>query len=157
MTRARKAAILSFVAVWNAMFLYETFRAFQLAPLARRLGYAGELPKLPLLFPPAGWIMFYRVDNDAGGMEVYGVRKGERSLIDPHRIFATRFVLFDNIRRGMMYSAAEPGRQWDFCNYLRRKFPEFEDFAVTQYEYPSPAGQPEPKRVQADLYSCRPF
>ena len=156
MARARKAAIWSFIVVWNAVFLYETFRAFQLEPLLRRLHVQAELPKLPMLFPPAGWIMFYKVENAAGGVEVYGVNKGGRTLIDPHRIFSTRYVLFDNIRRGMMFEAVEPGRQWGFCNYLRRKFPEYADFAVTQYEYPS-LTDPSVKKLQADDYTCAVF
>lgn len=164
LSRAKRAAIWAFVVLWNLLFLYETFRAFHLTPLVQKLRDtwslaipARELPKLPLLFPPAGWIMFYRVDNSSGGMEIYGVRKGTTTLIDPHRVFSTRYVLFDNIRRGMMFSAAEPARRWAFCNFLRRKFPEFEDFAVTQYQYQDLAGAKPPQRLQGVLYQCKLF
>lgn len=164
LSRAKRGAIWAFVVAWNLVFLYETFRAFQLTPLLQRLCAswkvdfpAGGLPKLPLLFPPAGWIMFYQVSDSAGGMEIYGVDKGTTTLIDPHRVFATRYVLFDNIRRGMLFSAGEGGRQVPFCNFLRRKFPEYPDFAVAQYQYPSLTGEKPPKRLQGVLYTCKPF
>ena len=54
----RTTTITWFVIIWTAVFLYETFRASYLSPLLHR-----QLPKLPLLFPPAGWIMFYNVDK----------------------------------------------------------------------------------------------
>lgn len=125
---------------------------------ALRIPYPSSgLPKLPTLFPPAGWIMFYQVGDSAGGMEIYGVDKGTTTLIDPHRVFATRYVLFDNIRRGMLFQAGEAGRQVPFCNYLRRKFPEFPDFAVAQYQYPSLTAERPLQRLRGVLYTCKPF
>lgn len=162
MNRRRQLWISLFVVAWNLLFLYETFRHFQLTPLLRALALnwdlplgGRELPKLPMLFPPAGWIMFYHVGDGAGGIEVYGIRGGTPALLDPHAIFETRYILFDNIRRGMMFSSAEPGRSWDFCNYLRRKFPEYPDFAVTQYQVPSLVKATQ-RKTQAVLYRCYP-
>ncbi|MBI4348739.1 MAG: hypothetical protein HY553_18010 [Elusimicrobia bacterium] len=152
----KRAFLRLFIVAWLALFVYETLRAFQLAPVAARLaGRPVDLPKLPLLFPPAGWIMFYEVGDTAGGLEVYGVSKTTATLIDPHRVFATRYVGFDNIRRGMLYAAA--GRPWDFCNFLRRKFPEYPDFSVVRYQYQDLGGENPSGRLQAPLYSCRPF
>lgn len=154
--RSKRAWLRLFIAGWLLLFVYETLRAFQLKPLVARLaGREVALPKLPMLFPPAGWIMFYEVGDTAGGLEIYGVSNATTTLIDPHRVFATRYVGFDNIRRGMLWSAA--GRQWEFCNFLRRKFPEYPDFSVVQYQYQDLGSGKPPERQQAPLYGCRPF
>ena len=79
--RRRNVAITVFVIVWNLFFLYQTFRLNHLGPLLDR-----ELPRIQLLFPPAGWIMFYNVDAVFGTTEVYAMRGRNVELIDPHDI-----------------------------------------------------------------------
>jgi hypothetical protein len=138
-----------FVAVWIAVFHYETLRLNYLSPLAGR-----ELPKLKFLFPPAGWIMFFNVDRSYGGAEVYGVRDGEPFLIDPHDIFRTRFVGYDNIRRNVLISALSPADAPKFCRYLHRKFPQYEAFAVAYVVYPDLVSQPGQKFYRL-AYRCR--
>ena len=68
----RNRVITGFVICWTLLFQYETLRANYLSPLVHR-----ELPKLRLLFPPAGWIMFYNIDPHYGFAEVYGVKDGQ--------------------------------------------------------------------------------
>jgi len=96
----RRRAISVFVIGWLLVFNYETLRH---SYLDRWLGL--ELPKVKFLFPPAGWIMFYRVDDSEGRAEVWGIRAGRPELVDPHRIFATRWVGYDNIRRNVLVTA----------------------------------------------------
>ena len=91
----RNAAITVFVIVWSMLFFYQTFRATYLAPWAKQT-FQVELPKIPLLFPPAGWIMFYRVDPSYGRAEVYGVNGESLEEIDPHDILETQAVGYDN-------------------------------------------------------------
>ncbi len=99
----RNAAITWFVIVWTLIFQYETLRANYLSPLFNR-----QLPKLALLFPPAGWIMFFNVDKSYGLVEVYGMRDGQPVLIDPHQIFQTKAVGYDNIHRNVLVSVLSP-------------------------------------------------
>jgi hypothetical protein len=132
MSRRRRLAIKAFVLGWLLVFSYESLRS---AYLDRWLG--ADLPKLKLLFPPAGWIMFYRVDDSDGRAEVWGRRGGSEELIDPHRIFATRWLGYDNIRRNVLITALEPPYAPAFCRYLRRKFPQYEGFAVKEAITPS--------------------
>ena len=99
----RNAAITWFVIAWTLIFQYETLRANYLSPLFRR-----DLPKLALLFPPAGWIMFFNVDKSYGMAEVYGMRAGQPFLIDPHQIFQTKAIGYDNIHRNMLVSVLSP-------------------------------------------------
>ena len=150
MSRWRRCAITVFVAVWLIVFHYESLRARYLSPL---VGH--ELPKLPLLFPPAGWIMFYQVDQAHGSAEVYGIRDGQPTPIDPHRIFATRFVWYDNIRRNILVSVLSIPYGPSFCRYLRRKFPEYEEFAVVYAQRPDVVRQPD-RMIRKVLYRCTP-
>ncbi len=146
----RKRAMSLFVIAWLLVFHYETVRYHYLSPLFHR-----ELPKLPLLFPPAGWIMFFRVDETEGRAEVYGLQRGQPVLIDPHNIFTTRFVGYDNIRRNVLVSVLYREQARDFCRFLWRKFPEYEGFLVTYLEYPSVIEHPhQPRRALA--YRCEP-
>ena len=144
----RNTWISVFVVVWVAVFHYETLRLTYLSPL---VGY--ELPKLKFLYPPAGWIMFYNVDRSYGGAEVYGVRHGQPTLIDPHDIFSTRFVWYDNIRRNVLISVLSPSASSAFCQYLHRKFPHEETFAVADVVYPDLVNRPADKRYHL-AYRC---
>ncbi len=137
-----------FVVVWIALFHYETLRLHYLSPLVGR-----ELPKLKFLYPPAGWIMFFNVDRAYGMAEVYGVRDGQPTLLDPHDIFRTRFVLYDNIRRNALIAALSPSRAQSFCRFLARKFPDYPEFAIVYAQYPDVVNQPND--VQRQLaYKC---
>lgn len=180
----RNAAITWFVIVWTLIFQYETLRANYLSPLFKR-----HLPKLALLFPPAGWIMFYHVDQSYGVAEVYGMRSGQPFLIDPHQIFQTKAVGYDNIRRNVLVSVLSPSfvgsaeqctalsrsnqhEYWiavlqgicghpsdqavetlPFCRYLRRKFPDYDAFAVVYAHYPDLIASPD-RVVHQVAYRC---
>lgn len=148
MAARRKALISAFVLAWLALFNYESLRANY---LSRWLGV--ELPKFRLLFPPAGWIMFYSVEDSEGFAEVYG-RKGEQAeLIDPHSVFETRWVGYDNIHRNVMITALNPAYAPAFCAYLKRKFPAYEGFLIMEAWHPSVTKAP--KRVIRQLaYRC---
>ena len=135
--RYRNRWITAFVILWLLVFHYESLRYGVLRPLFHR-----ELPKVPLLFPPAGWIMFYRVDATEGRAEVYGFKSGQPVLIDPHEIFRTRFVWYDNIRRNVLISVLEPEREPAFCRYLASRFPAYREFAVVYLQYPSVIERP---------------
>lgn len=146
----RNTFITLFTLAWILIFHYESLRAFYLSP------WAGPLPKTPFLFPPAGWIMFYRVEDSWATAEVYGVRKDTSAVegIDPHRIFITNFVGFDNIRRNIMANVIRAGHHLEFCRYLRRKFPEYEKFGIFLSGYPSLTREkPRQKRMRM-LYEC---
>ena len=144
----RHAWIGVFVIVWIVLFHYETLRLHYLSPLLGR-----ELPKVKWLYPPAGWIMFFNVDRRYGMAEVYGLREGRPVLLDPHEIFRTRFVLYDNIRRNALISVLSPHRAQDFCHFLARKFPSYERFAVVYAQYPDVVDRPAD--VQRHLaYRC---
>jgi len=81
--------------------------------------------------------MFYRVDDADGRAEVWGLRDGRAKPIDPHRIFATRWLGYDNIRRNVLVTALDPVHAPAFCRYLRRKFPEYGGFSVQEVVAPS--------------------
>jgi len=144
----RNRIITSFVICWTLLFQYETLRANYFSPLARR-----ELPKIPLLFPPAGWIMFYNIEPSYGFAEVYGMRGKEPAKLDPHDIFATRAVGYDNIRRNVLIGVLSQEAAPSFCRYLRRKFPGYDAFAVLEAQYPDLITAPD--RVRARVaYRC---
>jgi len=103
MRRASNVLITGFVIAWTLLFHYESLRANYLRPLLQR-----ELPKCPLLFPPAGWIMFYEIEPAYGFAEVYGLRGTNREQIDPHAIFSTRAVGYDNIHRNVLVGVLSP-------------------------------------------------
>ena len=147
-SRARRIWISCFVVCWIGLFHYETLRLNYLSPLLGR-----ELPKTKFLFPPAGWIMFFNITPSYGFAEVYGFKDGRPTLIDPHRIFATRFVWYDNIRRNVMVGVLSPNRGQAFCGYLRRKFPEYQRFAVVYRQYADLIGHPDDAQG-AVVYQC---
>ena len=146
--RRRNVLISCFVIVWVGLFHYETLRLNYLSPW---LGH--PLPKLKFLYPPAGWIMFFNVDRSYGYAEVYGLRQGRPEMIDPHRIFSTRFVWYDNIRRNMMVSTLSRSAAPQFCAYLRRKFPQYDSFAVVYSLYQDVVDHPDEVR-RALAYRC---
>ena len=150
MVLRRNTAISVFAACWLLLFSYETLRAGYLSPLAGR-----RLPKFPLLFPPAGWIMFYTVDRTYGFAQVYALSHGgdKAILVDPHDIFETKAVGYDNIRRNVLVGVLARDRAPDFCRYLRRKFPEAQAFAVIYAQYPDVVNEPD--RIQRQVaYRC---
>ncbi len=145
----RHTLITWFVIAWTLLFQYETLRANYLGPLVKR-----ELPKLPLLFPPAGWIMFFQVDRSYGFAEVYGLRGREAVQLDPHDIFETRAVGYDNIRRNVLVGVLYRERAPSFCRYLRRKFPGYDAFAVVHAEYPDVVNAPD-RILRQVAYRCQ--
>ncbi|MBI3320140.1 MAG: hypothetical protein HYZ89_06095 [Candidatus Omnitrophica bacterium] len=152
----RNVWITSFVILWIAVFHYETFRLNYLSPLVLRLrsGQAGrELPKLKFLYPPAGWIMFFNVDRSYGFAEVYGLSAGHPTLLDPHAIFETRFLGYDNIHRNVLISVLSPHAAPRFCRYLQRKFPQYDAFRVVYAVYPDLVNRPDEIQRQV-LYQC---
>lgn len=161
----RQTLISLFVLAWIAVFHYETLRLSYLSPLVLRLrsalaptgaaGLAGrELPKLKFLYPPAGWIMFFNVDRTYGMAEVYGTRQGRPTLLDPHDIFETRYVGYDNIHRNVLISVLHPSDGPRFCRYLARKFPQYDDFVVAYRLYPDLAERPH-ESVLRVMYRCQ--
>ena len=145
---SRNLWISLFVIVWVAVFHYETLRLNYLSPLLGR-----ELPKLKFLYPPAGWIMFFNVDRSYGLAQVYGIRKGQPVLLDPHEMFATRFIGYDNIRRNVLISVLSAHAAPQCCRYLARKFPQYEAFAVAYVVYPDLVDRPGEKLYQL-AYRC---
>jgi hypothetical protein len=99
----RHTAITVFVVCWSLVFHYESLRANYLIPLTHH-----HLPKIPLLFPPAGWIMFFNIEPSYSIVEVYGLRGEQPVLLDPHEILSTRFVGYDNIHRNVLISVLSP-------------------------------------------------
>lgn len=141
-----------FVVVWNLFFLYQTFRVKYLDPFCRAT-FGIALPRVPLLFPPAGWIMFYHVDASYGFAEVYGLKEARPLLIDPHQVFATRAVGYDNIHRNVLVGVLSREDAPAFCRYLSRKFPEYEGFLVVYGQYEDVVMMPDQVRRQI-AYRC---
>ena len=148
-TNIRSICISVFVVAWLIVFHYESTRSFYLEPWLKR-----PMPKVKFLFPPAGWIMFYNVDNSYGHAEVYGVKDGKPQVIDPHCILQTRAIGYDNINRNALVTVLSNGVEKSFCAFLRRKFPYFDSFLVTYVNYPSVTERPFEK-LQTVAYECR--
>src|SRR5437868_11707548 len=100
--RLRNIIISLFVDLWIAVIHYESLRFFYLQPYFKR-----PLPKLKLLFPPAGWIMFYEVGDSDGFLEVYGIKGGDVQKIDPHDIIQVRTIGYDNIHRNILSQVSD--------------------------------------------------
>ena len=100
--------------------------------------------------------MFYRVDVYSGSAEVYGIRAAvsEPELIDPHRVFATRWLGYDNIHRNILIAALDPRRGPSFCAYLARKFPQYESFVVAKVVVPEVTAVPQ-RVLRQGVYRCR--
>jgi len=148
MVLRRNTLITWFVICWTLVFQYETLRLNYLSPLFQR-----ELPKLRLLFPPAGWIMFYQVDKSYGFAEVYGIAGGEPVKLDPHDIFETQAFGYDNIHRNVLVGVLYRDRTEEFCRFLDRKFPQYDSFAVLYGQYPNVVKTPDRVRYQV-AYRC---
>ena len=146
--KIRNTAITIFVILWTIIFHYESTRHFYLEPLIGK-----HLPKVKFLFPPAGWIMFYNVGAGSGHTEVYGVKKDTPQLLDPHDIFRTRTIMFDNIHRGILGVVTEPEVSRQFCRFLKYRFPYFDKFMVTAVYYPDPSKN-RYERYQKVIYTC---
>ena len=144
----RNIFISIFVALWLCVFHYESIRYYYLQP-----HFHTPLPKLKFLFPPAGWIMFYNVDDRTGYAQVYGLRKGAVQLIDPHEIIRTRFIGFDMVHRNVLSEVLLPGVRKDFCNALQKQFPEFEKFIITAVDYLSLI-RSRFERTETPVYQC---
>jgi hypothetical protein len=146
--RLRNVLISLFVILWTILFHYESTRHFYLEPWLGR-----PLPMTPFLFPPAGWIMFFNVDDQFGYVEVYGFKNNVPQLIDPHQIVLTRDIGYDNIHRNILSDVASSSVKEPFCRYLQRKFPYFDGFVVTSVYYPSLTQAPH-RRVHRIHYTC---
>ena len=149
MSLRRNTLITMFVICWTLVFQYETLRASYLSPLVGR-----ELPKLPLLFPPAGWIMFFNVNRSYGFAEVYGFRSGEPVQLDPHEILETRAVGYDNIHRNVLVGVLSRADKASFCRFLRRKLPKYDQFLVVYAEYPDVINTPD-RILRRVAYQCQ--
>ena len=144
----RNALISIFVAAWLGLFHYESLRHNYLSPFFGR-----ELPKFKFLYPPAGWIMFFNVDEIEGRAKVYGISDLGPYPIDPHRIFENRWIGYDNIRRNILITVLHPAYAHDFCRYLKRKFPSYQHFAIVEVIYPSNIRTPG-KKIEKLAYAC---
>ena len=150
--KRRHIVITCFVIVWTIFFHYQTFRVHYLNPFVKH-AFNVELPKIPLLFPPAGWIMFYNIDPSYGFAEVYGIRDTQAVKLDPHEIFKTRAVGYDNIHRNVLVGVLYRDRAPAFCRYLGRRFSAYDAFAVVYGQYPDLIIAPDEVRRQV-LYRC---
>lgn len=146
--KLRNILITLFVIVWTIIFHYESARYFYFQRWFNR-----PLPKMKLLFPPAGWIMFYEVTRQSGNVEVYGVKNSVPQLIDPHDIFRTRTFGFDNVHRGIMSVAADEKNKTRFCGFLRKRFPYFDQYVIT-YDYYPDITKERHQKWQTVLYQC---
>ena len=144
----RNTFITIFVLIWLFLFYYESLRYNYLCPF-----FCRQLPKCKFLFPPAGWIMFFQVGPTEVYCEVYGQKADRLELIDPHKIFPNRWLGYDNIHRNVLITVLDPDYAWSFCQYLKRKFPEYEYFAIAEAIYPSPA-QYKDKKILKLAYKC---
>jgi len=149
MNKWRNRFITLFVILWCLAFHYESVRHFYLQPL---IGWS--LPKIKFLFPPAGWIMFYRVDNSYGNIRIFGVKNDRPYEVDPHEVFRVRTIGYDNIHRGVIGSAASQRNKRKFCRHLTKRFDYYEDFIIAYELYPDFIAEPH-ERIQQILYSCK--
>ena len=150
--KVRNVFITCLVIVWTLFFHYQTFRVKYLNPFVKQ-AFQIELPKIPLLFPPAGWIMFYNIDPSYGFAEVYGIRDDESVRLDPHDIFETRAVGYDNIHRNVLVGVLYRERAPAFCRYLDRKFPAYDAFTVVYGQYPDIIKAPDDLQRHV-MYRC---
>jgi len=148
MNQWRNRWITCFVILWCLAFHYESVRHFYLEPLVGK-----PLPKIKFLFPPAGWIMFYRVDPSYGYVRIFGYKESQSYEIDPHEIFRVRTIGYDNIHRGVIAAAASRHSQSAFCDHLHRRFEAMDSFRVVSTYYPNFVTSPY-EQYHEILYSC---
>jgi len=148
MNKWRNRFITVFVILWCLAFHYESVRHFYLQPLFKQ-----SLPKIKFLFPPAGWIMFYRVDNAYGHRQIFGVKGDQTYEIDPHEVFRVRTIGFDNVHRGVVSGAAARRNNRAFCQHLHKRFKDMDDFKIVHTYYPDFIEEPN-LRFQQILYGC---
>lgn len=148
--RIRNIAISVFVIAWLCVFTYESTRHFILNPIVKK-HFDVDLPKMKWLFPPAGWIMFYAVSPSDGYTNVYGIKGHTMEYIDPHDIIETDTLGYDNIHRGIM--GAFFNQRLQACWFLKRKFPQYQDFAISQMYYPD-VGKDRTNRQEQIVYRC---
>jgi len=134
---ARRNGFISIlVIIWLFIFHYESTRYFTHFKIFKLLDDVKH-PKIKFLFPPIGWIMFYKVSDSFGNVEVYGIKGTQHQLIDPHEIFRTRTIGYDNIHRGILGTAADIKNASKFCHFLRHRLPYFDNFVVMVKYHPS--------------------
>ena len=139
-----------FVIFWILLFHYESLRYFYLSPLFGR-----ELPKTPMLFPPAGWIMFYQIPPEYSTAAVTGITPdGREETIDPHRIMTPDFIGFDNIHRNIMVHLLDRREAGKICRYLHWKFPGYQKFRVHYVVYPELVPPENQKKSSMPVYQC---
>jgi len=150
--RIRNAAISLFVVIWLFIFHFESTRYFYYKePIAKKIEEV--VPKFKFLFPPIGWIMFYNIDDSFGHVIVYGKKGDETQPLDPHEIFRTRTIGYDNIHRGILGTASYKQNVHRFCRFLYHRFEYFDTFIVSMAHYPQRSVEPY-KRIQNVLYTC---
>jgi len=147
--KVRNVIISIFVILWLAVFHYESARYFYLQPLFNK-----PLPKVKFLFPPAGWIMFFNVDDVFGFVEVYGQKMKQSYIINPHEIIETRTIMYDNIHRNIMSTVGNGAYKYQFCEFLKRKFPDYDQFMITSIYYPS-LTKNRFKQYRQIMYTCK--
>lgn len=148
--RHRNKFITIFVIFWLILFHYESVRFFYLNPF-----FETKLPKIKFLFPPAGWIMFYKVGTQYSNVDVYGIKNQKNHLLDPHDILRVRTVGYDNIHRGILNRVSHKNQGPQFCRFLKYRFKNYEDFLVVNNYYPDFINQPETRHSQVQ-YRCGP-
>lgn len=147
--RWRHVMISLFVIGWLGVFHYESIRYYYLNPWFKK-----QLPKIQWLYPPAGWIMFFHIDKSYGFAQVYAQTGNQIRLIEPHEIFRTRAIMYDNIRRNALISILSPALQQKTCDYLKWRFEGVERFLVTYNQIPDVTQKPLVK-LEALAYECR--
>ena len=150
MKRFRNVIISLFVIAYTLVFHYESLRSFYLEKWFQK-----DLPKVKLLFPPAGWIMFYQVGQRFGHTDIYGVKGKQKQHIDSHEIFRVRTIGYDNIHRGIMGTLTYKRNAKTFCNHMFKNFDYFDEFYVVTTFYPNFVEEPY-KQEQYLQYRCVP-
>jgi len=97
--------------------------------------------------------MFFNVNDSFSYVEVYGVKNEIPQLIDPHDIFRTRTIMFDNIHRNILSTVSRKEQGPAFCRFLRWRFPYFDKFLVSSVYHPDIIESPY-KRSQQVRYQC---